>query len=88
MDPMVSVAESFDVVGNSWMPRLHRNLNDWKMGELCSLLGLIECWKPKIASDFLNRNLSKKKGIKEELENQKGIDGEENPKKKEEKLGF
>lgn len=39
VDPRVSVTNYFDVLGNIWMLSIHRNLNDWELGELCRLLG-------------------------------------------------
>lgn len=42
VDSKVSVADSFDDLGNIWVPCLHRNLNDWEMGKLCRLLSLLD----------------------------------------------
>lgn len=54
VDSRVLVAESYDVLGNLWVPRLHRNLNDWEMGELCSLLSLLDGLKlnPSLRVDW------------------------------------
>lgn len=34
--------------GGVWVPRLRRNLNDWEMEELTSLLGLLKGSRPRV----------------------------------------
>lgn len=40
LDLKVLVAHSFDDLGNIWVSRPHRKLNDWELGEMCRLLSL------------------------------------------------
>lgn len=46
LDPSGLVVDSFDVLSNSWVPRLCRNLNDWELDKMCSLLGLLNGSRP------------------------------------------
>lgn len=41
-DPLVLVVDCFDSSSNIWMPRFHRNLNDWEVEEMVRLLKLLE----------------------------------------------
>lgn len=52
------MANLYDVLGNIWMPRLFRNLNDWEVGELCRLLSLLDGLKPDPTSWMVGCGLS------------------------------
>lgn len=36
------MADSFEVVGNVWVSKLHINLNDWEFGEMMGLLRVLK----------------------------------------------
>lgn len=40
--PLDRVVDSYDGVGNIWVPRLRRNLNDWEIREVTRLFRLLE----------------------------------------------
>lgn len=42
LDPFDRVVDLFDMVGNIWVPRLHKNLNDWELGGVVGLLTLLD----------------------------------------------
>lgn len=46
VEPKGRVVDSYDVNGNIWNPGLRRNLNDWELAELGSLLGLLNDFRP------------------------------------------
>lgn len=51
IDPLDKVVDWFDFLGNIWVPRLRKNLNDWEMGELLGLFNLLENNKPDPSMD-------------------------------------
>lgn len=40
------VVDLFDASKNFWLPRFHRSLNDWELGELCGMLCFLNVIKP------------------------------------------
>ena len=46
LDPDGIVGVSFNFKRNIWIPRLHRNLNDWKMDEMDRLLSMVDSIRP------------------------------------------
>lgn len=45
-EPFGRVVDSFDVVGNVWVSKLRRNLNNWELGEMMGLLRVLEGVRP------------------------------------------
>lgn len=42
VDGRVSIVDLFDDLGNTWLPHLRKNLNDWEIVDMCRLLSLLD----------------------------------------------